>query len=49
VTGVITGQEGSTVESDSGRRGIQKEIAADIRKQTDVKVEAVLIPDFTVQ
>ncbi len=49
VTGVISGQEGSTVESDSGRRGIQKEIASDIRKQTDVKVEAVLIPDFTVQ
>jgi flagellar basal body-associated protein FliL len=49
ITSVISGQEGSTVESDSGRRGIQKEIASDIRKQTDVKVEAVLIPDFTVQ
>lgn len=49
VTGVITGQNGATLESDSGRRGIQKEIAADIRKQTDVKVESVLIPDFTVQ
>jgi flagellar FliL protein len=49
VTGVITGQNGSTLESDSGRRSIQKEIASDIRKQTDVKVETVLIPDFTVQ
>ena len=49
ITDVITGQTGSTLESDSGRRNIQKEIAADIRKQTDVKVEAVLIPDFTVQ
>jgi flagellar FliL protein len=49
ITSVISGQEGSTVESDSGRRGIQKEIASDIRKQTDVKVEDVLIPDFTVQ
>lgn len=49
VTSIISGQEGSTLESDGGRRGIQKEIAADIRKQTDVKVESVLIPDFTVQ
>lgn len=49
VTSVVSGQEGSTLESDTGRRGIQKEIAADIRKQTDVKVESVLIPDFTVQ
>jgi flagellar protein FliL len=49
VSDVISGQDGSTVESDSGRRSIQKEIASDIRKQTDVKVEAVLIPDFTVQ
>ncbi len=49
VSDVISGQDGSTVESDSGRRGIQKEIASEIRKQTDVKVEAVLIPDFTVQ
>jgi flagellar FliL protein len=49
VSDVISGQDGSTVESDSGRRNIQKEIASDIRKQTDVKVEAVLIPDFTVQ
>ena len=49
VTDVITGQDGSSLESDSGRRSIQKEIAADIRKQTDVKVETVLIPDLTVQ
>lgn len=49
VTDVITGQNGSSLESDSGRRSIQKEIASDIRKQTDVKVETVLIPDLTVQ
>jgi flagellar basal body-associated protein FliL len=49
VTDVITGQDGSALESDSGRRAIQKEIAADIRKQTDVKVERVLMPDLTVQ
>jgi flagellar basal body-associated protein FliL len=49
VTDVITGQNGSSLESDTARRGIQKEIAADIRKQTDVKVESVLIPDMTVQ
>ncbi len=49
ITDVITGQTGSALESDSGRRNIQKEIVADIRKQTDVKVESVLIPDLTVQ
>ena len=50
VTDVITGQDGdrrwkATVLA----AAIQKEIASDIRKQTDVKVEAVLIPDLTVQ
>jgi len=49
VTDVITGENGSSLESPGSRRGIQKEIAADIRKQTDVKVESVLIPDMTVQ
>lgn len=49
VTDVITGQDGSSLESDGARRAIQKEIASNIRKQTDVKVEAVLIPDLTVQ
>jgi flagellar FliL protein len=49
VTDVITGQSGSSLEADSSRRSIQKEIAADIRKHTDVKVESVLIPDLTVQ
>ncbi len=49
ITDVITGQNGSSLEDASARRSIQKEIVADIRKQTDVKVEAVLIPDLTVQ
>jgi flagellar basal body-associated protein FliL len=49
VTDVITGENGSSLETAGSRRGIQKEIAADIRKQTDVKVEAVMIPDLTVQ
>ncbi len=49
VTDVITGQDGSSLESGGGRRSIQKEIASEIRKQTDVKVESVLIPDMTVQ
>ena len=49
VTDAITGETGSSLESDSGRRAIQKEIVADIRKQTDVKVESVLMPDLTVQ
>jgi flagellar basal body-associated protein FliL len=49
ITDQISGQSGATLESNSGRRNLQKEIVAGIRKQTDVKVEAVLIPDLTVQ
>jgi flagellar basal body-associated protein FliL len=49
ITDAITGQSGSSLETDSGRHAIQKEIVADIRKHTDVKVESVLMPDLTVQ
>ncbi|HXB64054.1 MAG TPA: flagellar basal body-associated FliL family protein [Solirubrobacteraceae bacterium] len=49
VTNVVTGQTGSALVSDHGREAIKHQILADIRKQTDVKVEAVLLPEVTVQ
>jgi flagellar basal body-associated protein FliL len=49
VTNSITNQNGETLVSDAGRAAIKRQILAAIDKQTDVKVEAVLIPDLTVQ
>lgn len=49
VTNVITGQTGSALVSGHGREAIKHQILADIRKHTDVKVEAVLLPEVTVQ
>jgi flagellar basal body-associated protein FliL len=49
VTNAVTGQSGETLVSGKGRRDIQHAVLAEIRRQTDVKVEAVLFPDFTVQ
>jgi flagellar basal body-associated protein FliL len=49
VTNAVTGQNGETLTSSKGRHSIRTEILHEITKQTDVKVEAVLIPDLTVQ
>jgi len=49
VTNVVTDASGETLIGSSGRRAIQKQILLAITKQTDVKVEAVLFPDLTVQ
>ncbi|HLM86702.1 MAG TPA: flagellar basal body-associated FliL family protein [Solirubrobacteraceae bacterium] len=49
ITDSITNQNGETLVSDPGRRAIKLKILQAIDKQTDVKVEAVLIPDLTVQ
>lgn len=49
VTDSITNQNGETLVSDSGRAAIKHQILTAIDRQTDVKVEAVLIPDLTVQ
>jgi hypothetical protein len=35
--------------AERSRNAIRQEILQDIEKQTDVKVESVLFPDFTVQ
>jgi flagellar basal body-associated protein FliL len=49
VTNTVTNQNGETLISDQGRRAIKHQILQAINQQTDVKVEAVLFPDFTVQ
>jgi flagellar basal body-associated protein FliL len=49
VTNSITNQNGEALISNAGRRAIKHQILQAIDQQTDVKVEAVLIPDLTVQ
>lgn len=49
ITNVVTGQPTGALVAERGRGRIRKEILQDIEKQTDVKVESVLIPDLTVQ
>jgi flagellar basal body-associated protein FliL len=49
VTNAVTGQSGSTLVDSHGRSTIKHQILNAIRHQTDVKVEAVLFPELTVQ
>jgi flagellar basal body-associated protein FliL len=49
VTNAVTGQNGESLTSSQGRHAIRVQILHAIEKQTDVKVESVLIPDLTVQ
>jgi flagellar FliL protein len=49
VTNTVTNQSGETLTSATGRADIRRQMLADIKAQTDVKVEAVLIPEITVQ
>ncbi len=49
VTNVVTNQNGETLVTNGGRNAIKHQILEDIDKQTDVKVQAVLFPDLTVQ
>ncbi len=49
VTNTVTGQNGSMITSSAGRTAIKHRILASIDRQTDVKVEAVLFPELTVQ
>jgi flagellar FliL protein len=49
VTNAVTGQSGEALISNKGRSAIKRQISHEIRQQTDVKVEEVLFPDFTVQ
>lgn len=49
VTDTVTGQNGGTLTSSQGRASIKHRILSSILHQTDVKVEAVLFPELTVQ
>jgi flagellar protein FliL len=49
VTDAVTNQNGETLVSNQGRTAIKHQILAAITKETDLKIEAVLIPDLTVQ
>lgn len=49
VTNMITDQSGDELTSARGRRTIKRQILLAIKQQTDVKVEAVIFPDLTVQ
>lgn len=49
VTNAVTGQSGEVLIGAQGRATIKHQILRTIQKQTDVKVEAVLFPEFTVQ
>jgi flagellar basal body-associated protein FliL len=49
VTDTITDQNCETLVSATGRRALKRDILAAIEQRTDIKVEAVLIPDLTVQ
>jgi flagellar basal body-associated protein FliL len=49
VTNVVTGSNGETLISASGRHAIKVQILHAIDKDTDVKVAAVLMPELTVQ
>jgi flagellar FliL protein len=49
VTNAVTDQNGETLVSTSGRKAVRTQILRAIRQQTDVKVDAVLFPDLTVQ
>jgi len=49
VTNAVTGESGSALVSQSGRDAIKQQILQEIRQKTDVKVEAVILPELTVQ
>jgi flagellar basal body-associated protein FliL len=49
VTNTVTGQIGSTLVNPQGRNAIKHRILSTIDRQTDVKVQAVLFPELTVQ
>jgi flagellar basal body-associated protein FliL len=49
VTNLITNESGSALVSQQGREHVKHELLAAIKKDTDVKVQSVLLPDLTVQ
>jgi flagellar basal body-associated protein FliL len=49
VTNAVTNQSGEALVDPGSRRALRRQILLGIDKQTDVKVQAVLFPDLTVQ
>lgn len=49
ITNVVTGKTSTQLVHERGRTAIRHEILHEIEKETDVKAEAVLFPDMTVQ
>jgi len=49
VTNAVTGQDSETLTSGRGRDALKHQILAAILHTTDVKVQAVLFPEVTVQ
>jgi flagellar FliL protein len=49
VTNTITNQNGDELTGSKGRATIKHQILQAIKQQTDIKVEAVIFPDLTVQ
>ncbi|HYM54407.1 MAG TPA: flagellar basal body-associated FliL family protein [Solirubrobacteraceae bacterium] len=49
VTNAVTNQSGENLVSPQGRRAVQRQILRGIQEKTDVKTEAVLFTDVTVQ
>jgi flagellar basal body-associated protein FliL len=49
VTDAVTNQNGESLVTTQGRNAVKHHILQTIDAQTDVKVEAVLFPDLTVQ
>lgn len=49
VTNTVTNESGEALVAGPSRRATRQKILLEIRKDTDVKLEAVLFPDLTVQ
>jgi flagellar basal body-associated protein FliL len=49
VTNTLTGQNGGTLTDEQGRASLKRRILAAILARTDVLVDAVIIPEVTVQ
>lgn len=49
VTNSVTNQNGESLVTTQGRNAVKHHILQTIEAQTDIKVEAVLFPDLTVQ
>lgn len=49
VTDVVTNEDGDRLITPAGRERVKREILAGIRRRTDVRVDAVLLPDVAVQ